>query len=557
MQGKNKINDLLEKVNLDAIITVIFSFIYFFSIYKKNGIMYSTNDDIAMRSIVSGIYLGGEQSTQMIFAGFPFNVIVFFFYNITNKLDWYGIILIGLTIFYLSYTIFNILKQKKDIVQKIVCACGIFFVISTLYSTFLVDITFTVVAAFIVTCCLVLYILPPNKLKNLIISIGIILSFGIRAKACLMVLIFFLPIFLYKSVYNKNNIKKDLSLGLKIGAVLVMCIIVQKIMVSDIQWKKYLTYNENRSLFYDYYYDSILNLPEEEQLEIFYNAGFTYEEMEVLRSKGAIGFLNNVPERMSNLIVQCKEHGLKLNSNIKSSYEDLIKNTESIKYYLITLFIFGYYTIKSKDRKIKIPLFLIFMVFQFSIILYLVYQGRLLDRVVIPLFASYIIMNISILLNEENFKRIVNKIINYDKIFFIIISIIVYIYSINSIRVDESTRIWTDEANNILEYFAENPDNLYIYDRNSLENFKLVNTYTANNYLNMSGWSTFSPLHTKKINKYDANTLTELLFEENVYLVIPYSLEDNNEKYNFLFKDYTIELIDKFEFYHIYKFKNK
>ena len=195
-----------------------------------------------------------------------------------------------------------------------------------------------------------------------------------------------------------------------------MCIIVQKIMVSDIQWKKYLTYNENRSLFYDYYYDSILNLPEEEQLEIFYNAGFTYEEMEVLRSKGAIGFLNNVPERMSNLIVQCKEHGLKLNSNIKSSYEDLIKNTESIKYYLITLFIFGYYTIKSKDRKIKIPLFLIFMVFQFSIILYLVYQGRLLDRVVIPLFASYIIMNISILLNEENFKRIVNKIINYDKI---------------------------------------------------------------------------------------------------------------------------------------------
>lgn len=134
MQGKNKINDLLEKVNLDAIITVIFSFIYFFSIYKKNGIMYSTNDDIAMRSIVSGIYLGGEQSTQMIFAGFPFNVIVFFFYNITNKLDWYGIILIGLTIFYLSYTIFNILKQKKRYSTKnCMCMWHIFCDFNTLF----------------------------------------------------------------------------------------------------------------------------------------------------------------------------------------------------------------------------------------------------------------------------------------------------------------------------------------------------------------------------------------------------------------------------------------
>lgn len=561
MKETNKFN-IIKKININIIIAIMFTLTFFIVIVRRNnGIMYGMNDDIVMKSIASGVYLGGIPSYQMVFSVFPFSFILYILYNITIKLDWYGIMLVSSTIFYLMYTIYSILKQKESIAEKIAYTCIAIFAVSYLYSAFLIDITFTVIAAIIATCCLVLYILPYSKLKNVIMTIGIMLAYGIRSDACLMIIVFFLPVFLYKNIGNKEGLKKDFILGIKIGAILFACIIIQKIMVFSPEWKEYLEYNKNRSQFYDYYYYTVLNIfPEEKKEEVFHNAGFNDEEMELICNYGEIGFLDNLPERMSNLVKECSKNIEKDTSGFKTSFIYMMMTymIRLSKYYFITLFILGYYAIKSKDRKKKIPIFLLFFVIQFGMLAYLVYQGRLPDRVLVPLFAGYIIVNIATLLNEEEAKEIMKKVLNYDKVFIIIVSIILYIFAIKYIRCDTSTRYNADVSNNVLEYFSLHSDNIYIYDKFSLENFRIKNRYRTNNYISMSGWTICSPIHKQAINKYDVETLKELLFKENAYLVVPYSLEKNKERYEFLFgEDVNIELVDQYNVNSIYKITKK
>lgn len=559
-EKRKKIIERFKKINSNLVITIIFSLLFFGAIiYKNKGILYAMNDDIVMKSIASGIFLGGEPSPQLIFSVFPFNIIVFILYKITIKLDWYGIILVGSTIFYLIYTVYNVIKHKESIVEKIVYTCIIFFVASSLYNTFLIDITFTVVAFFVTTCCLILYMLPASKLKNVIMSIGIFLAFGIRAKSCLIVLVFFLPVFLYKNMGNKEGLKKDFILGLKIGITLLICIIVQKLMVSNQEWKEYLAYNENRSLFFDYYYGAILSLPEEEKTELFYRAGLDKQEMEILCTYGEIGFIDNMQEKMANLIQECENYGLKIGNNFKEAFLYMMKNTKLAKYYLITVFLLGYYVIKSKDRKKKIPIYLLFLIFQFGILSYLVYGGRLPDRVLIPTFATYIIVNMATLISEVEVQTILKKILNYDKVFFIIMSIILYAFSIKHIDANLVIRNAVDTSNEILEYFAKYPDNIYIYDKFTLEKFKVVNQYPMNNYINMSGWCAFTPSHEERIKKCGVSSLKELVEKDNVYLVIPepYTPEEKEERYQYLFGEVEIELVDKVNENYICKIKNK
>ena len=541
----NKQLKLINKININIVIAVGFTLSFFIAIIlKNNGIMYEMNDDIVMKSIVSGLYLGGTPSYQMVFSVFPINFILYVLYNITIKLDWYGIILIGATMFYLTYTIYSIIKQKESIIEKISYACGTIFIVSFSYAVFLINITFTTIAAFIATCCLVLYTLPSSKLKNLIMTVGICLAYGIRPDSCLMIIVFFLPVFLYKNIGNIEGIKKDFILGLKIGAILLVCIIIQQIMVSNPEWKEYSTYNKNRSRFYDYYYGTIITFPKEEVTEIFHKAGFSDEEMELICGWGEIGLLDNLPERMSNLVEECEKHMDKISYD--SFISTLINMLDYIKrlskYYIIILFILGYYVIKSKDRKKKIPIFLLLFIIQFGMISYLIYQRRWPERVLVPLFTSYIVVNMAMLLKDIKVKDIIKKILNYDKVFGVIVSIILYVLAINNIKCDISTRYIADESNQILEYFKQYPDNTYIYDKFTLENFRFKNLYRTSNYI-----------------KYDATTLKEVLFKENVFLVLSNSeLEKNKVKYEFLFgEDANIELVDQINGESIYKITKK
>lgn len=539
-----------KSIIIDCLIVIIFSVIFYGCIIYRNGIMYSMNDDIAMRSISSGIY-SGIASPNMIFSVFPYSIVLVLLNKITVKIDWYGVILILSMMVFFSYTLYNIIKNKKEIFEKVIYIALGFFGLTLLFPGFLVEITFTSVSIFIATCCLILYLLPNNKLKNLIMIIGIILSFGIRPKSSLMILVFFVPAWIYINRGNKDNLKKDFILGIKIFISLLICIVVEKLIIMDTGWKEYLGYNEYRSLFYDYYYETVLELPEEERVEIFHNAGFNDDEMTLLCSYGPIGFRPEIRTKMGMLIREIESHGIKTNSNIKLTVSNLFK-IKSAQYYIFTLVVMCYFVLRASNRKEKILTILPFLCVQFLILAYLIVQGRLPDRVVMPLFFSYIIMNLAIILKEEEPKRLLKNFLHYDKILITVVSIVLFAVSTGNIKINEFEKDKCERENEILEYFEEHQDNFYIYDRNSLETFNLITQYRAKNYINMSGWTVFSPLHTAKIESQGVSSLKELLFKDNVYLVIDLSDIDEFAR-RYIDKDAKIEQIDELNGTYIYK----
>ena len=514
-------------------------------------ILYTINDDIALRSIVAGRF-AGTPSLYMIFSGFPYSVLLVILYNIINKIDWYGLTLVLLTAFFLCYTIYNVIKSKKDILKNIIYVILMFTIVAFLYNNFLVELTFTSTSIFIASCCLILYLLPDNKGKNIIMTIGILLSFGLRIKSCLMILVFFIPALFYKNYENKEGIKKDFWLGIKIGAILLICFIIEKSLYNTKEWKEYIKYNNLRSLYYDYYYNIIEDLPEETRKEIFYNAGFSEEEMTIVRNYSGIAFYEDIPNKMENLIEQCKIHNLKLNKSIKKSIKKLSKMTINARYN-VTLAIIAILIILSKDKKKSAKIILPFVILQFAILLYLVKGGRTPDRVMVPLYTCYIVTNIYIIFKEDVTKKIFDKIMSYKivTLLVLIMSVLLFSSSLKKLNVNTNISYYAKRGNVIEEYFKNHPNNVYIYDNNYLDKFEIINKYVTSNYINMGGWTAYSPIYKKAIKNHGAKNLKELLFKDNVYMVL--TTTDINI-YKDIDPEAKIEAIDTIDEFHIYKF---
>lgn len=533
-------------INISIVLVLLI--IFFVSLVSKHEIIYTMNDDIALKAIVSGRYTG-EPSFYMIFSGFPYSILLVLLYKITNAVDWYGLVLVVSMMFFLGYTIYNIIKNKEDILKKVIYTILIFTVVVIVFNTFLVELTFTSVSAFIATCCLILYLLPDAKMKNIIMTIGIALSFGIRMKSCLMVLVFFVPALFYKNYKDKEKLKKDIILGLKVGLVLIICFIVEKSFYNNSEWKEYLEYNESRSLYYDYYYGAFVNYPIENSIEMYKKAGLDEAEMNLLHTYGGIAFYDDIQPKMGKLIELCKQD-IKINSDIKQTIKEMIKNTDNI-YYIITLILIAITIIVSSNKKEKIITILPFILLQIALLAYLAIGGRIPERVLVPLYTCYIVTNIYIILQEKNLKNSLNKILNYGKWLVLILVISAFFISINITMESVSTPFGTN-ADMMETYFKEHSENFYIYDNNELERFKPFKEYSVNNYINMSGWTVYSPLHKQVIKNQGASSFKELLFRDNVYMVL-YS-QSSIDSYQALEPDAKIEQVDTIGVFNVYKF---
>ena len=538
-----------KPIIINSIIVIICILIFYTILLNNNELIYSMNDDIAMKAITSGKY-NGEPSSYMIFSGFPYSILLLLLYKITNKIDWYGLILISSTVFFFGYTIYSVIKNKKETFKKVIYTILIISTFAVVFNVFFVELTFTSIAAFITICCLILYLLPDGKIKNVIMAAGIVLAFGIRAKSCLMILVFFIPALFYKNYRNKEKLKKDFILGIKIGIVLVICIIVEKSAYNNLDWKEYMKYNNYRSLYYDYYFKTIENLPVETKEEIFHNAGFTDSEMQLLSSYGGIALYDNIPTKMENLIEQCKSHNLKLNSNMKETIRIILTSRPNICY-CMTLIIIAYLIISSSNKKEKLIKIIPFLALQIAILTYLVVKGRIPDRVIVPIYTCYIVTNIYIILQEEKIQKSINKLLDYNRFTSIMVIILIFILAMD-IKVYNNDKVLAEKGSMMEEYFESHPENFYIYDNNYLAKLTLFNRFSKNNYINMNGWTAYSPLHQEAIKRQGASSLKELAFKDNVYIVLlNYS---NIELYNEIDTNVKIEMVDSIGEYNIYKF---
>ena len=223
----------------------------------------------------------------------------------------------------------------------------------------------------------------------------------------------------------------------------------------------------------------------------------------------------------------------------------------STKYYIITLVLILYIIAFSKEKKEKILTILPFILLQILILGYLIKEGRIPDRVITPLQYCYIVTNLYIVMKEEKIKENLVNILKHNKIMIIIITLVIFTISLN-IKIDERTSTSLKIGNSMEKYFKENSNNFYIYDNNFLTEFELFNGMKVNNYINMSGWTAYSPIYMERLKSLDVESLKDLLLRDNVYLILDKSLNIND--YKNIILNAKIEKIESVERFNIYKF---
>lgn len=546
-------NFFKNPTTINVLIIVVISILFFGIPIIKNGILYDMNDDLAMKAIASGVYMD-EPSLNLIFSGFPFSFGLVALYILFPKIDWYGTILLLSVFFFTITTIYYITKNLKKTYEKNVTILILFCLFAFLLPKICTFLTFTKVAGFIISCCLILYLLPDNTLvKKIIIGLGIILSYGIRDKACFMILIFFAPALLYKTWKDKEAFKKDVIFGAIVVCALIACMFVEKVIIyHDSAWKDYFEYNLARSEYYDYYLTEMSKLPREEQIEIYFDAGLNGDQIFMLENY-AIGLDTSIPDKIPNIIKACEAHNVHPSSSMLTSINTLIFNNEYGRIYLFSVLILICFSIEDKNRKENIIKFVPFFLLQILILLYLAHDGRIVERVYTPLYFGFVSMNLIMLLNMNKAKELYNTTINSCKTLVICLVIAYLITYTTQTHITKAGTAFYKSKEWMSDYFQAHQENFYLFNRDNSEYYYLFNKYTFNNYINYGGWSAYSPIHTQKIKNRNADSLAELVFRDNVYFITNDQTDIN--LYRFLDENMTIEYIDKVNEYMIYKFR--
>ena len=538
------IKKYLDKNPKIASILIVIFFLLIYNVLSiwRNGIIYYVNDDISLKTISEGLYTGSPTLT-LVYQTFPFSGLLFLLNSITTSLDWYGITLLLLTNFYIGYTIYYLIKDNKKLHQKIIITSLVLFFITKIYPHFIINITFTEISTLIALCSLILYMYKNNKVKNVVIAIGLILSFSMRIESFLIVAPLFLPALFYKNKKDKKGLKNDIILGTVILAIIGGCYLIENKVIMTEDWDSFLEYNNDRSKYNDYYFENMIELPDDEINELFDKAGFDESEKDIVKNNfGRYSLKPEIQNKMSKLVDELDKSDVPLHKDFISSAKFLFSTPVS-KVYLVSLFLLIYCIvlkdIKKKEKEMIITDSL-FLFFEFILIGYAIYKGRLPERVYLPLFNSFIIINLFIVITKNKISNFLSNTVDLDKKFFVVASILLFLASGFYVRRDETVLEKIDKENKVIDYIANNPDNLYIYDRVEAEYISISNKYFPSNYINLSGWEVFSPIYNDKIQKYGVNEMKDLLLLDNVYLIEPYNVINAINNY---YKEYNYDVI--------------
>lgn len=248
-----KYNNLIAFFSSLAIVVVMF----LVSRYLTPFVLH-TNDDVFIQSIVSG-EASGTPDAHMIHSGFLLGIILSNLYKLLPTLPWYGLYLSGsimLSVFCICY---KIQKSTKTIFYKIVNGLLFFLIAGIVVFPQLVQIQYTVVAAFVMSAA-IFWMITSDKTDNISSMIKsniptlllLLLALNIRWKVVFMCLPFAGVMWLYNFMKDITK-KKNFFFLIPIIGTFLLFFVIEVLAYSSPDWNEFKKYNVNREHVYDYY----------------------------------------------------------------------------------------------------------------------------------------------------------------------------------------------------------------------------------------------------------------------------------------------------------------
>lgn len=476
-------------------------------IRKDISMFFSYNDDSLMMELLSGKYTGFPNS-HSIFIKSPISHLIAFFYSICNVIPWYPIILISLIIIPVVLLILTEKDKKKKRIMLIL--------LPLLVVSPIIQLTFTTVAAVMVATSM-LYFFRASKKNTFFAAILFALSYSVRNEIFLVALAFYLVAILWKLINKEYKNVILFFVTTLVFATASLCI--NNFEYSSSEWSEYKEINDKRVTLYDYTW----YIPYENAASLYESHGISYEEY-LLIDNYALTFENqDWTHTLSEASAITSEY-YKPYPPITKLYHSVISylKTSFTEYAFLSIFVLALYCILffnllSTRKFLNSLLALCLFLGRNLIWIYLVWKGRLPERITISLFLIEIILLISMIYeyNASKYK----KLFTYAGVILYTLASIVLV--ISCITTYTTHCKGQKKFDSLKAYMVSHPNKTFLLDVRSVNNFNEPMWDTSasqHNYFQTGGWFSASPIIKERINSLTTDSSIE--FPDSVDVLV-------------------------------------
>ena len=492
-----------------SIITVVVMLIY--------PPVFYLNDDVTMRSILSGAYTGTPDG-HAVYMQYPLTGLIALLYRVIHFVPWLEMFLVGCIWSCMILLIYHATRPYVGFAIAIV-----------LYLPFCFYMHYTIVAALLAGTAIFMIVSTKKFLWPLVLFL---VAYMVRSQIGLLSLPFMAAAMVWRLVVSEKEERKSEALYLARQSVvlligILLCALINGCFYISDDWKQYHIYNDSRTLLYDY--TDFLSV--DSYAKTYEDYGMTAQEYEILASYDTMLTTDIDAEKMQEIATRVS-NGMKDRNSVLERLQDVIR-----KYYLqirytdkpfnylwigICLFLGIGFAVKKK----WLPLLYlgILAVGRSSIWMYLIWQGRFPERVSWSLY----ILEIMVLLGlgtwfVQNCKMTAKAI---KAGVFVICGVAVLgmgLYQWKSVlnRVSQQAQIQS-EWNTLKWYCEEEKERLYLVDVfSAVEYGDHLFSKDAENVMLLGGWMTASPLAQERFEDLGYQDGAECLYYgENVSLIV-------------------------------------
>lgn len=507
--------------------------LYLLIIMQVIPITYAINDDVAMRDIASGS-LTGTPDYHLIFIKAAFGWVLTGLYRCFEGIDWYGCVFLGMMVLCCGILLerWNSWCIQKD--KKPWYIIGWYVIgITGILLEHMLNFQFTVTAAILAGTAIFLYGTTGREDNNFYGRTGSVLillwlSFCVRSDVLFMAVPFGGLIFLAKA----DSIKRKVITALIAMVGLLGIMVFEKEAYGSEEWQAYLSYNDERSMVYDYY-----GVPAyEENREFYEKIGLKEYDVENLKRYN-LCFVNDLETgKMHQIAGYAKEQYFAENSlgkRIKAGIKAALKgelDPENLLLNGLTKFVIGFNIFLSLKRKKKKKFLtnLGFLLCEGGLISYLGLQGRFPTRVGTALFLIELGSAAALLYQEELGTESLDWRKNKVRLSYITGALILLFGArLFSIKQKQQKMYQYNREYEILQdFYQEHEENVYFiaewFVSGYSDIFHLQRKNSKANGFEMGGWLALSPIYEEELrqNGIECSADEAIIENENVYVIL-------------------------------------
>ena len=577
----------------DAGVSLIVVLIFMIIMSLCYDYYFDLNDDVLMKDILSGTYFGKSlgHDIQM---HYPISFLVALCYRITDKISWYGLLLLRLqcgALFVIVDRTLSLISgsDKKIKLIKIALATGETLLLGSLMLPHLMNVQYTITVGFMGAAAVSLIMTakesdnPVTFIKNCISPILIVfLGYMIRSEMMLLMMPYVCAAGVFKWSFEKkfftkkNFIKYIAVLGVMAGLMLA-AEGANRIAYSSDEWSEFTSLFNARTELYDY---QVPPLYEDGNEEFYESIGISEEEA-ILFKNYNFGIDNEID---SEIMWKVADYAGSLNTETRTFKE---KFAEKLKLYIYE------FTHITKTSGTDYPWNIVVMaLYLMCLILLIASRDYIGIWRIVALFAGRSAIWLYMLMGERTPDRIThsNYFIEITLLIFLvgmllkrhlgagkraaaicafiaggltIFSIFILKDSCSALRYDQDIRKDTNaDYIALYEYMEDNEDDFYFMDTYSSVSYSERLIYSESkivkkNSVTLGGWSAFSPIEADKLKEYGYEDMESGLLSDNAYFVkdkdismdwlVPYYASHGT--------DIEVELMDIIGRFEIYKLR--